>query len=151
MERKGIKKVFNFQSLGDINFASRKKNMSKEKTITQNIEKVRDAAAEIDDHRQTETKVIDTDNQKTEVAPSNIGMDNYRESVRIVIEAEVKGTIREEMQKATQEVIEEQRKVIRQILGEHKAAIMQVVEEEKKEIWEKAEKLRKSILQDSIH
>jgi hypothetical protein len=74
------------------------------------------------------------------------GMDEYREAVRRVIDAEVKKTLDDEVQKAAKELIEEQRKAIRQILDEHKAAIHQVVEEEKKVIWEKAEALRQSIL-----
>ena len=73
-------------------------------------------------------------------------VDEYRESVRKLIDAEVKNALDEELRKATQELIEEQKRAITQIVEEHKSAIRQVVEEEKEEIWAKAEALRKSIL-----
>jgi uncharacterized membrane protein len=91
-----------------------------------------------------DVKVSNQANEKVIATAS--GMDEYRESVRRVIDAEVKRTLEEEVQKAAKELIEEQRKAIRQILDEHKAAIRQVVEEEKQAIWEKAEALRKSII-----
>ena len=73
-------------------------------------------------------------------------MDKYRESVRKLIDAEVKGALEQEVKKAVQELREEQKKAIAQILDEHKTAIRQIVEEEKKAIWKKADTLRESIL-----
>jgi uncharacterized membrane protein len=78
--------------------------------------------------------------------PTTSNIDEYRESIRKLINDEIKSALEEEMKKAAQELMEEQRKAVRQILDEHKTAIRQIVEEEKKEIWEKAEALRKSIL-----
>jgi ATP-dependent Zn protease len=92
---------------------------------------------------------LEQQNEEAIFSPGN-DMDEYREAVRRVIDAEVKKSLEEEMQKASKELIEEQRSAIRQILEEHKAAIRQVVEEEKKAIWEKAEALRKSILKLGI-
>ncbi len=74
------------------------------------------------------------------------GTDEYRETIRKLIDGEVKNALDEEMRKASQELIEEQRKAVREIVEEHRSAIRQVVEEEKKAIWERAEALRKSIL-----
>jgi hypothetical protein len=73
-------------------------------------------------------------------------IDEYRDSIRKLINDEIKSTLEEEMKKAAQELMEEQRKAVRQIMDEHRSAIRQIVEEEKKEIWEKAEALRRSIL-----
>ena len=73
-------------------------------------------------------------------------VDEYRESVRNLIDDELKNALGEEMRKATQELIEEQRRVITQIVEEHKSAIRQVVEEKKEEIRAEAEALRASIL-----
>ena len=73
-------------------------------------------------------------------------VDEYRESVRKMIDDEIKNTLDEELRKAAQELIEEQKRAITEIVEEHESAIKQVVEEEKKEIWAKAEALRKSIL-----
>ncbi len=73
-------------------------------------------------------------------------MDDYRESIRKLIDAEVRNALDDEMRKAAQELMEEQKKAVRQLIEEQKSAIRQVVEEEKKAIWEKAESLRKSML-----
>ena len=91
-----------------------------------------------------ETTINPQKGDRTVKTGSNI--DEYRESIRKLINDEIKNTLEEEMKKAAQELMEEQKKAVRQILEEHRAAIRQIVEEEKKEIWEKADALRKSIL-----
>ena len=91
-----------------------------------------------------ETIVDKWKDDKTVRAVSNT--DEYRESIKKLIDTEVRNALDEEMRKAVQELMEEQRKAVRQIVEEHKAAIRQVVDEEKKAIWEKAEALRKSML-----
>ena len=72
--------------------------------------------------------------------------DEYRESIKKLIDATVKNALEQEMQKAAQELIDEQRKAIKQLIEEQKVALRQIVEEEKKEIWARAEELRKSVL-----
>ncbi len=69
----------------------------------------------------------------------------YRDTVKRLIENEVKGVIDEEMKKAAQELVEEQRKALRQLIDESKTIIREVVEEEKRTIWERAQQLRRSI------
>jgi len=76
----------------------------------------------------------------------NPDMEEYREAVKKLINAEVKNVLDDEIKKAAQELIDEQKKAVRQVLDEHKAVIQQIMEEERKSIWEKAESLRKSIL-----
>ncbi|MFC1871784.1 hypothetical protein ACFLYF_05255 [Chloroflexota bacterium] len=73
-------------------------------------------------------------------------VDDYRQGVKNLIEAEVRNVIDEEMKKAAQELLDEQRKAIRQIVEEHRVAIREAVEEEKKAIWSRVEELKKSIL-----
>jgi hypothetical protein len=84
--------------------------------------------------------------KEVSVSTASTSVIEYRESVRKLIDSEVKKALEEEVQKAVAELIEEQRKTIRLMLEEHKAAIEQVVAEEKKEIWEKTEALRQTIL-----
>lgn len=74
------------------------------------------------------------------------GVDEYREAVKKLINAEVKSALDEELRKAAQELQEEQRKAIHELVEEHKAAIREVVEEEKLAIWARADELKKSIL-----
>lgn len=80
--------------------------------------------------------------QSTETSATN----EYRESVKRLIETEVGNIIDEEIRKAARELIEEQRKAIREAVEEHKLVIRQVVEEEKKAIWARLEELRRSII-----
>ncbi|MFH1382780.1 MAG: hypothetical protein ABIH70_07815 [Chloroflexota bacterium] len=54
-------------------------------------------------------------------------VNEYRESVRKLIDTEVRNILDEETRKATRELIEEQRKAIRQIVDEHKLVIKEVV------------------------
>lgn len=85
--------------------------------------------------------------KKVEAGPRVIvEKDEYRESIRKLIDATVKSALEQEMQKAAQELIEEQRKAIKQLVDEQKAALRQIVDEEKKAIWARAEELRKSVL-----
>ncbi len=73
-------------------------------------------------------------------------VDEYRDSVKRLIETEVANIIDEEIRKAARELVEEQRKAIREVVDEHKAAIRQVLEEEKQAIWAKLDELRRSIV-----
>lgn len=72
-------------------------------------------------------------------------VNEYRDGVKKLIEAEMKNVVDEEMRKAAQELLEEQRQAIRQMVEEQRAIIREVVEEEKKAIWARAEELRQSI------
>ncbi len=74
------------------------------------------------------------------------GLEEEREAVKRLINAELKHTLDEELRKAAQEVQEEQRKAIRQIIDDQRAAIRQVVEEEKRTIWERADEFKESII-----
>ncbi len=75
------------------------------------------------------------------------GMEDYRESIRKLINVEVRNALDEEMRKAVAALVEEQRKAVNQIVEEHREALKQVVDEEKKAIWGKMDLLRKSISQ----
>jgi hypothetical protein len=84
---------------------------------------------------------------ETKVATrEGVGMTEYRESVKRLIQTEVGNIIDDEIRKAARELAEEQRKAIREAVEEHKLVIRQVVEEEKKAIWDKLEELRRSIV-----
>ena len=83
---------------------------------------------------------------EVEYAKTGKNIDEYRETVRKVIETEVRNLIDEEMRKAAQELLDEQKEAIRKLVEEHKLAIREVVEEEKEAIWTRLEDLRKSIL-----
>ena len=72
--------------------------------------------------------------------------EEYRESIKKLIDTAVKNALDDEMHKAIQELLEEQRKAVRQVLEELRATLRQIVDEEKKAIWERAEELRKSVL-----
>ena len=84
--------------------------------------------------------------REVEYAKTGKNMNEYRETVRKVIETEVRNLIDEEMRKAAQELLDEQKKAIRQIVEEQKVAIREVVEEEKKAIKSRLDELRKSVL-----
>lgn len=83
--------------------------------------------------------------EKVAGANARTGVDEYRETVKRLIETEVKNVIDEEMKKAAQELLDEQKKAIRQMVEENKMVIREVVAEEKKAIWARAEELRRSI------
>lgn len=72
--------------------------------------------------------------------------DDYRQSVKKLLDSSIKNVMEEELQKAAQELMEEQRKVIKQIIEEQRAVLREIIEEEKKDIHARAEELRKSIL-----
>ncbi len=77
-------------------------------------------------------------------------MTEYRDSLRKLIENEVKKALETEKQDAINELIEEQRKALREIIDEHKQVIREVVEEQKKVIHLRAEELRQSIIKMGI-
>ena len=62
--------------------------------------------------------------------------EDYRASVKIMIESAAAGIIDDEIKKAAQELIEEQRRAIREAVEEHKAIVREVVEEEKRSVHE---------------
>ena len=72
--------------------------------------------------------------------------EEYRASVKNLIETEVGNIIDEEIKKAAQELIDEQRRAIREAVNEHKAIVREVVEEEKRSIHERIDELRESII-----
>ena len=72
--------------------------------------------------------------------------DEYRDSIKKLIDAAIKTSLDEELRKASQELMDEQRKAIKEILEEQKATLRQIVDEERKAIWDRAEELRRSII-----
>jgi polyhydroxyalkanoate synthesis regulator phasin len=72
--------------------------------------------------------------------------DEYRTSVKNLIQNEVGGIVDEEMRKAAQDIVEEQRKAITEAVDEYKSVIKQVVEEEKTAIRMKMGEIRRSII-----
>ena len=72
--------------------------------------------------------------------------DDYRETIRTIIDNEVQKAVNAEIQRAAQELIEEHKKATQQIMDEYRSIIHEIVEEEKRSIGEKAEQLRRSIL-----
>jgi len=78
-------------------------------------------------------------------------VDDYRDSIRKLIQGEMKNAVDEEMRKAAEELLEERRKAIRQVLDEQRAAIRLVVEEEKKAVWTRLEDLRDSLFNYSLN
>ena len=72
--------------------------------------------------------------------------EEYRESIKKLIDSAVKNALDEEMHKAIQELLEEQRNAVKQVVEELRVTLRQIVDEEKKAIWERAEELRKSVL-----
>ena len=83
---------------------------------------------------------------EAEYAKTGKNMNEYKETVRKVIETEVRNLIDKELRKASQELLDEQKKAIRQLVEEHRLVIREAVEEEKKAIWSRLEELRESIL-----
>jgi len=76
----------------------------------------------------------------------NTTVDDYRASVKRLIQNEVNAVIDDEIRKATRELAEEQRKAIREAIEEHRLMIRQIVEEEKQTIRARVEELRRSIV-----
>jgi hypothetical protein len=76
--------------------------------------------------------------------------DEYRASVKNLIQTEVGSIIDEEIRLAARELVEEQRKAIREAVEEHKLIIRQVVEEEKRKMRTKIDDLQRSIIKLGI-
>ncbi len=72
--------------------------------------------------------------------------EGYRETMRGIIDNEVRKAVNEEIQQAAKEPIEEHRKARRQIIDEYRSIIHEMVQEEKQPIRAKADELRHSIL-----
>jgi hypothetical protein len=72
--------------------------------------------------------------------------EEYRGSLKNLIQVEVGNIIDEEMHSAARELAEEQKKAIREVVDEHKILIRQVLEDEKKAIKERINDLRRSII-----
>ena len=53
--------------------------------------------------------------------------DEYRDSIKKLIDAAIKTSLDEEIRKASQELMDEQRKAVKQILEEQKATLRQIV------------------------
>ena len=83
-------------------------------------------------------------NTSKETTSSN--PDEYRASLKNLIQKETGDIIDEEIRKAARELVEEQRKAITEAVNEYKLVIRQVVEEEKKAILTRMEELRRSII-----
>jgi hypothetical protein len=80
-------------------------------------------------------------------AVSNSGPENeYRVSVKRLIENEVASIIDEEIGIAERELAEEQKKAVNELVEEYKLVIRKVVEEEKKALYLKVSELRQSII-----
>jgi hypothetical protein len=78
--------------------------------------------------------------------PQATSADDYRASVRRMMETEVGNIIEDEIKAAAKELVEEQRMAIREAVGEHKRIIREVLEEEKLAIRARVEELRASIV-----
>ncbi len=83
--------------------------------------------------------------KETEQMKEGASVDDQRDAVRKLIEAEIRSVVDEEMRKAAQELLEEQRMAIRQMVEEQRKIIREAVEEEKKAIWARVEEMRQSI------
>lgn len=68
-------------------------------------------------------------------------LEEDREAVKKLINAQIKNALDEDVKKAVLELQEEQRAAIRQIIENQRSAIREVVEEEKKAIWARARSL----------
>ena len=78
---------------------------------------------------------------------SSSGTENeYRVSVKRLIENEVASIIDEEIGIAERELAEEQKKAVSELVEEYKLVIRKVVEEEKKSLYSKVSELRQSII-----
>ncbi len=73
-------------------------------------------------------------------------MDEYRASVKRLIQTEVGNIIDEEIRNAARELVEEQRTAIREAVEEHKLIIRQVVEEERQALRSRVEDIRRAIV-----
>ena len=100
-----------------------------------------------------ESKILGGEGVDKMESRANIGkdtfrgnVDEYRASVKNLIEKEVGTIMDEEIRNAARELVEEQRKAIREAVEEHKLVIRQVVDEEKLAIRAKVEELRRSII-----
>ena len=76
----------------------------------------------------------------------DVGRDAYRDTIRKLLNIELKNALDTEWQKAAEEIKNAQRQAIASMLDEHRSIIQQVVEEEKKKIHKKVDALRKSVL-----
>ena len=72
--------------------------------------------------------------------------DDYRASVRRLMETEIGNIIDDEIKAAAKELVEAQRMAIREAVEEHKRIIREVVEQEKLSIRARIEDLRESII-----
>jgi hypothetical protein len=93
-----------------------------------------------------ETKIEQKEKQLNSQFKTGDNKDEYRQSIKLLIDTAVKNALDEEMHKAIQELLEEQRTAVKQVLEELRVTLRQIVDEEKKAIWERSEELRKSIL-----
>ena len=76
---------------------------------------------------------------------SSAGLEDYRASVRRIIQSEVSNLVDEEIRNAAKELVEEQRRAIREAVEEHRRVIREVVEEEKVAVRARVDEIRKSI------
>ena len=93
-----------------------------------------------------ELKSIQDDSLVEELLKTHDGLDDHRQALRSLIEAETKYAMDEEIKKAKQELITEQRKAITELVEESKSIIRELVGEEKTAIYIQVIELRKSLL-----
>ncbi len=72
--------------------------------------------------------------------------DEYRQSIKKLIDSAVKSSFDEELRRATQEIQEEQRRAVKELIEEQRSLVRKLVEEEKKAIWAKIEETKKSVV-----
>jgi hypothetical protein len=77
---------------------------------------------------------------------NSIGENEYRISVKRLIENELSTIIDDEVANAERELIEEQRRGTQELIEEYKLVIRHIVEEEKKALYLKISELRQSII-----
>jgi hypothetical protein len=81
-----------------------------------------------------------------EKEPISISTEDYRASMKRLIQKEVGDILDEELRIASKEIIEAQRAAIRETLQEHRLVINAVVEEEKRTIRSRVDELKRSII-----
>jgi hypothetical protein len=84
--------------------------------------------------------------REQEKEPVAISADDYRASMKRLIQKEVGDILDEELRNASREIIEAQRNAIRETLQEHRMVISAVVEEEKRTIRARVDELKRSII-----
>ncbi|MFC1933464.1 hypothetical protein ACFLXU_07620, partial [Chloroflexota bacterium] len=99
-----------------------------------------------DELPKTEDDPVIKDTIVEEFVKTHDAPDNYKQHLKLLIQAEVQNILDEEIKKTKQELLTEHRKAITQLVQEHKSLLRELVEEEKKAILDKSSDLKESLL-----